>query len=204
MMILATIFWQWIPAPLFVCLDMADAAVLAGVTDIYEKGDTRWARFQVLEAIKGPLAQGDTFSIQFASRNTEGIWTSVFYPEAIYFSEPGGGETSLLLLSATQEGYTLYSYYPYAVVSPPADDPGFVYRVRALAEFDTLGPDTGLIRDCLGSDQRIFQESGLYLARHLRDTSLAGDVRVFLESPDGNLRSLARETLAKWGLKWGK
>lgn len=202
-MVLHILFWQWIPTPIFICLRGADAAVLAGMTEVYEKGNTRWARFQVLEAIKGQMAHGDTFSIQFASRNTEGIWTSVFYPEAIYFKEPGGGETSLLLLSATQEGYTPYPYYPYAVLSPPADDPGFVYRIRALAEFDTLGPDTSLIRDCLESESRIFQESGLYLARYLRDTSLAWDIRAFLESPDGNLRSLAKETLAKWGLKWG-
>ncbi|MGB9589858.1 MAG: hypothetical protein ACPL68_03140, partial [Candidatus Hydrothermia bacterium] len=93
---------------------------------------------------------------------------------------------------------------PYAVLDPPAEDPGFVYRIKALVEFDRLNPDTGLIRECLGSEQRIFQESGLYLSKYVRDTSLAGDVRVFLESPDASLRGLAKENLKRWGLKWGK
>lgn len=143
MAILPLFLWQWIPIPVFICLQEADAAVLAGVTEVYEQGDTRWARFSVLETLKGPLAHGDTFSLQFASRNTEGIWTSVFYPEPVYFKEPGGGETSVLLLSAIPDGYTLYQYYPYALLTPPADDPGFTYQLRALAEFDTLAPGYG-------------------------------------------------------------
>ncbi|MGC8894061.1 MAG: hypothetical protein ACP5QG_04355 [candidate division WOR-3 bacterium] len=201
---LVIILWQWLPMPLFVCLKMADTVVLAGANDVHEQGDTRWTRFLVLETIKGRMDQRDTFSLQFASRNTEGIWTSVFYPKAIYFKEQGQGETSLLLLSETGNGYTLYQYYPYAVLDPPAEDPGFVYRIKALVEFDRLNPDTGLIRECLGSEQRIFQESGLYLSKYVRDTSLAGDVRVFLESPDASLRGLAKENLKRWGLKWGK